>query len=64
MCRVTYMYEVNYGMKRDDDILAFLLGLNHEVAEREAQGKPVQGPGLPAIVKDPPEFVTEDCVHM
>jgi len=53
-----------YGMKPGDDILAFLLGLNHEVAERESEGKPVQGPGLPAIVDDPSEFVTEDYVRM
>jgi len=34
-----------YGIKPKDDPLKFLLGLNTEVAEREAQGLPVVGPG-------------------
>lgn len=53
-----------YGMQRGCDILASLLALNHEVAEREAQGKTVQGPGLPVSAGDPSAFVTDDCVRM
>ncbi|MFA5811016.1 MAG: DNA methyltransferase [bacterium] len=53
-----------YGMKSNGDILAVLLDLNHEVAERESGGKPVQGPGLPSTARVPSEFTTQDCVHL
>jgi SAM-dependent methyltransferase len=43
-------------------VLEFLLALNQEVAEKEAKGEPVLGPGLPAFVKQPNLYVTEDCV--
>jgi hypothetical protein len=52
-----------YGMKKNDDILAFLLALNHEVAAREERGEPVVGPGLPPCVKDPAPFITDDCIR-
>jgi hypothetical protein len=52
-----------YGMKKPDDILAFLLNLNHDVADRESRGEPVTGPGLPPCVADPAPFVTEDCIR-
>ncbi|MDX2176346.1 MAG: DNA methyltransferase [Candidatus Sumerlaeia bacterium] len=51
-----------YGMKKSEDILAFLLKLNHEVADREAQLLEVTGPGLPPCVQDPKPFITEDCI--
>lgn len=51
-----------YGMPKKADPLAFLLALNHELAAAEKAGKPVQGPGLPAIVKKRAAFVTTDCV--
>jgi hypothetical protein len=53
-----------YGMKPGDDTLAFLLRLNQEVADRESQGLPVSGPGLPAFITDKKAFVTDDCVRM
>jgi hypothetical protein len=61
-----------YGMKAhrgdkppgsSDDVLAFLLALNHEVAEKEQKGEPVTAPGLPACVKDAKAFITGDCVR-
>lgn len=52
-----------YGMKKNEDVLAFLLRLNHEVSEREGQLLPVTGPGLPPCVKDPKPFITEDCIR-
>lgn len=52
-----------YGMKKSEDVLAFLLRLNHEVADREAQLLPVTGPGLPPCVADPKPFVTKDCIQ-
>lgn len=51
-----------YGMPKKADPLAFLLALNHQLAVAEKAGKPVQGPGLPAIVKKRAAFVTTDCV--
>jgi N-6 DNA Methylase len=53
-----------YGMKAKEDSLKFLLELNFVVAEREAQGLPVVAPGLPPVVKNPSEFITDDCVRM
>ena len=53
-----------YGMGKSDDILAFLLDLNQSVANREDAGDTVIGPGLPPIVKDKSEFVTDDRIKM
>jgi len=53
-----------YGMKAKEDSLKFLLELNFAVAEREAQGLNVVAPGLPPVVKNPSEFITDDCVRM
>jgi len=53
-----------YGMNKRDDTLAFLLDLNLQVAGREAALEPVTGPGLPPCVKDPKDFITEDCIRM
>ena len=43
------------GMKPDEDILAFLLKLNLELAEKETKGEPVTPPRLPAFVENPKE---------
>lgn len=53
-----------YGMKAKEDPLQFLLELNFAVAEREAKGLTVVAPGLPPVVKNPNEFITDDCVKM
>jgi hypothetical protein len=53
-----------YGMKKNDDILAFLLGLNLSLAEKEKQGEEIVGPGLPPIIDDPEQYITADCVSM
>ncbi len=52
-----------YGMKAKEDILAFLLKLNLELAEKETEGKPITPPGLPASVPDPDSFVSRDCIR-
>jgi hypothetical protein len=51
-----------YGMKAKEDVLAFLMRDNHRLAEREANGEPVVGPGLPPSVHDPASLITADCV--
>lgn len=52
-----------YGMKKDEDILSFLLALNGQLAEAEAAGKPIIGPGLPSTAA-PDTFMTDDCVRV
>lgn len=52
-----------YGMKPDEDILAFLLALNLDCAAREARGEAITPPGLPAWVPEPQSFVSRDCVR-
>ena len=53
-----------YGMKKTDEVLPFLLKLNHSLAEKEANGEFVQGPGLPLCVNDNSEYISEDCVKV
>lgn len=53
-----------YGMRRDADILQFLLDLNGKVYAKEQNGDKVQGPGLPDKIKDKSELVSDDCVKM
>ena len=53
-----------YGMKPKDNPLKFLLELNFEVADRETKSLPIVAPGLPPVVKNASEFMTDDCVRM
>ncbi len=51
-----------YSMSKTADPLAFLLALNLKLVESEQKGEEVQGPGLPASVKDRTPFISTDCV--
>lgn len=51
-----------YGMSPKEDVLACLLGLNALVAAAEENGDPVQGAGLPVLIKDRDAYVTADCL--
>ncbi|MGO9476512.1 MAG: DNA methyltransferase [Limisphaerales bacterium] len=53
-----------YGMKPAEDILAFLLKLNLELAEKESAGTSITPPGLPAFVEKPKDFISNDCVSI
>jgi SAM-dependent methyltransferase len=53
-----------YGMTDNEDILAFLLKLNLDLADKESKDKPITPPGLPPCVKSPAEFVSADCVSV
>ena len=53
-----------YGMSHDADILQFLLTLNGKVYEKEQLGEKVQGPGLPAKIKDRSTVISHDCVKI
>jgi hypothetical protein len=52
-----------YGMKDSEDTLAFLLCLNLELANKEAQGRPVTEPGLPATAPEKEQLISPDCVQ-
>lgn len=49
-----------YGMGAKEDPLTFLLAQNAELADREADGQPVVGPGLPPSIVSTQRLVTED----
>jgi hypothetical protein len=53
-----------FGIPADQEATEFLLELNKLVAEDEAEGRKVQGPGLPAGL-DPrdPRFASDDCIE-
>ena len=51
-----------YGFDPRQDLLAQLLALNLEVADRLARGEPVTAPGIPAGYPVPAELVTDDCI--
>ena len=51
-----------YGMKDDEDTLAFPLRINLELAAKDARGGIITPPGLPASVPNPADFVTADCI--
>jgi hypothetical protein len=49
-----------YGIGHNEDVLAFLIELNHAVHAAESAGKIVERPGLPSCVVDRAAFVTLD----
>ncbi|CAN5811587.1 hypothetical protein BH09MYX1_BH09MYX1_53070 [soil metagenome] len=53
-----------YGMPADQEATEFLLELNKLVAEDEAEGRKVQGPGVPSG-RDPrdPRWMSDDCIE-
>lgn len=53
-----------YGMKRNSNILSDLLELNQELARLESQGLTIEGPGLPASVKDAKPFITTQAIFI
>ncbi|MCY3728731.1 MAG: N-6 DNA methylase [Nitrospira sp.] len=52
-----------YGMKKSDNLLAFLFTLNQELATKEKAGKEVIGPGVPPVGIDPAELISEDALR-
>jgi hypothetical protein len=51
-----------YGMGNAVDPLTFLLALNHQLVEAERKGEAIQGPGLPANVRNRALLISADCV--
>ncbi len=52
----------SYGMTIKEDPLTFLLALNGKLADLEAAGWIITGPGLPSTVEDPRLFITTDHI--
>jgi hypothetical protein len=52
-----------YGIKENEDTLAFLLALNLELAVKEANGVRITPPGLPASAGEPAESMSKDCIQ-
>lgn len=53
-----------YKMKKNQDILKFLLNLNKELYKKEKNSQKVIGPGLPPSVKNQKEFISKDCIKL
>ncbi len=51
-----------YNMNQTEDILSHLLILNEEVSVKESCGENVIAPGLPNIITNKKDFITNDCV--
>ena len=55
---------VAYGMPSDQEATEFLLELNQLVAEDEAVGHQVQGPGLPrGLDRKDGRWTSDDCIE-
>jgi hypothetical protein len=53
-----------YGIAPDQEELQFLLELNQLIAEDEAEGRRVQGPGLPnGFDAGDPRWTSDDCIE-
>jgi hypothetical protein len=55
---------IAHGMKPDEDILALLLKLDLELADKESKSESITPPGLLAIVEKPKDFIGKDCVNI
>ena len=53
-----------YGMKDTEDVLAFLLKLNLDLASKESAGECITPPGLPGVISNPEDFVTGDFIQI
>ena len=52
-----------YGLKEQEDTLAFLLRLNLELAGLETKGQPITSPGLSAAVPARERLISSDCIQ-
>jgi hypothetical protein len=51
-----------YGMKEQEDPLAFLLRLNLYLADKEAKNQTITTPSLPTVLPGAEDFVSKDCI--
>jgi hypothetical protein len=52
-----------YGFSAKKDLLAQLLDLNLQVAQRIDSGEEVTAPGVPSGYPNPSRLVTDDCIR-
>jgi len=52
-----------YGFSDKRDLLAQLLALNLDVAQRIDRGEPVTAPGVPPSYGDPADLISDDCIR-
>jgi SAM-dependent methyltransferase len=52
-----------YGFSAKKDLLAQLLALNLDVADRIEKGEDVTAPGVPSGYPDPAKLITNDCIQ-
>jgi hypothetical protein len=52
-----------YGMKENEDTLAFLLKLNLDLVAKESASESITPPGLPALFPNASDFISPDCIH-
>ena len=53
-----------YGAKKTADPLRFLFELNQKLADLEAKGEPIVGPGLPEDHWKNSSLRSDDCIRM
>jgi hypothetical protein len=53
-----------YGMKNKSNVLEYLMDLNLELSVSEWSGEVILGPGLPATIRNPKQFISEDCIDI
>lgn len=51
-----------YGFSPKTDLLAQLLDLNHNVADRITRDESVNSPGIPPSYPKPETLITSDCI--
>lgn len=56
--------EIAYGLKQKIDPLQFLLALNLKLAEAEADGKQIIGPGIPTSYGNSDDLISDDCLKL
>jgi hypothetical protein len=49
-------------MNDKEDLLAFLLRLNLDLADKEAKGQPITPPGLHAMADGGDDCISSDCI--
>ncbi|SFH66924.1 type IIL restriction-modification enzyme MmeI [Bradyrhizobium sp. Gha] len=53
-----------YGIPKEGDAIQFLFNLNQQLAQSEANGQAVRGPGLPDSIAKPERFISTDAVRL
>ena len=63
LCPATAAVLAACGFSAKKALLAQLLALNQQVADKIEKGEPVMPAGVPKNYPDPKQLVTEDCIR-